>query len=240
MSSPHDPGHSDEIRRIHERYAARDRKGVSARYSVLAPDVYMSLLERDRVLIEWLRRARLPPPPDQTLLEVGCGSGSNLLGFLRLGFAPENLVGNELREDAATRARFRLPAATRVVTGDATTVELPLDQFHVVFQATVFSSILDARVQEMLARRMWSLVTPGGGVLWYDFVYDNPRNPDVRGVPVHRVRALFPEGRVEFVWTLTLAPPISRLVTRLHPSLYTALNLLPFLRTHRLCWITKR
>ena len=30
---------------------------------------------------------------------------------------------------------------------------------------------------------MWAAVKPGGGVLWYDFTVDNPRNADVRGVP---------------------------------------------------------
>ena len=57
-------------------------------------------------------------------------------------------------------------------------------------------SLLDDAYQERLAQRMWSLVRPGGGILWCDFVYDNPRNPDVRGVPLRRVRQLFPQGRL--------------------------------------------
>ena len=85
---------------------------------------------------------------------------------------------------------------------------------------------------------MWRWVKPGGGVLWYDFTVDNPRNPDVRGVPLARVRALFPEGRVQ-ARRITLAPPIARAVTRVHPSLYTLFNTLPPLRTHVLAWIEK-
>jgi hypothetical protein len=38
---------------------------------------------------------------------------------------------------------------------------------------------------------------------------------------------------------VTLAPPLARAVVRLHPSLYTVLNALPLLRTHRLAWIEK-
>ena len=79
---------------------------------------------------------------------------------------------------------------------------------------------------------------PGGGVLWYDFAFDNPRNPDVRGVPVSRIRQLFPEGAV-LARRITLAPPLARFLTRVHPQLYTAANVLPFLRTHVLCWIRK-
>ena len=85
---------------------------------------------------------------------------------------------------------------------------------------------------------MWRWVAPGGGVLWYDFVVDNPRNPDVRGVPLARVRQLFPQARV-VSRKVTLAPPIARLLCRLHPGLYPLANALPLLRTHVLVWLEK-
>jgi hypothetical protein len=75
-------------------------------------------------------------------------------------------------------------------------------------------------------------------VLWYDFTVDNPRNPDVRGVPLARIRRLFPDATVR-AQRITLAPPIARAVTRIHPALYTLFNTLPLLRTHLLCWLAK-
>jgi len=102
----------------------------------------------------------------------------------------------------------------------------------------VFSSLLDNAFQQCLAAAMWAAVKPGGGVLWYDFTVNNPRNPDVRGVPLARVRALFPQGHVQSQ-RVTLAPPIARAVTRVHPSLYPVLNALPLLRTHVLAWVGK-
>ena len=87
-----------------------------------------------------------------------------------------------------------------------------------------------------MAARLWRLVRPGGGVLWYDFTWDNPANPDVRGVPLRQIRGLFPGAVIE-ARRVTLAPPLSRRVTALHPALYEACNLLPALRTHLLCWI---
>ena len=67
-------------------------------------------------------------------------------------------------------------------------------------------------------------------MLWYDFTVDNPRNPDVRGVPLARLRALFPQGRMRYR-RVTLAPPLARAVTRIHPGLYRWFNALPLLRT---------
>jgi hypothetical protein len=38
----------------------------------------------------------------------------------------------------------------------------------------------------------------------------------------------------------TDAPPLARVVTRIHPKLYTVLNLCSGLRTHVLVWIQSR
>lgn len=228
------PHEIDEIRQRYQRRLSLEGNP----YNPLNADVCMGRQEKERALVRWIEKARLAPVSDLRLLEIGCGSGSNLMQFLQLGFLPENIVGNELLAERAAIARHFLPADTQILTGDASSLDLPDASFDVVLQSTVFTSILDNTFQERLAGRMWSLAKPGGGVLWYDFVYDNPRNPDVCGVPLRRVRELFPQGEMT-AWRLTLAPPISRFVTRLHPSLYTVFNALPFLRTHVLCWIKK-
>ena len=55
---------------------------------------------------------------------------------------------------------------------------------------------------------------------------------------IDAVTAALASGRLS-AERLTLAPPIARAVTRVHPGLYTLFNLLPPLRTHVLCWIAK-
>lgn len=220
------------------RYARRQSQVPSGLYDPLAPAVYMAQQERERALIRLIRTVGLAPVAEKRVLEIGCGSGSNLLELLGLGFVPENLVANELLEERAALARRRLPQGVRILPGDATGLDLGNDAFDVVYQSTVFTSLLDNAFQQELARRMWQWVKPGGGILWYDFVFDNPRNPDVRGVPVRRIRELFPQADIRSR-RVTLAPPISRRVTRLHPELYRVFNAFPFLRTHVLCWIGK-
>lgn len=226
----------DEPAAIAERYARR--ANTDDRYDPLRAAVYMAAQERERALIRLLRSVGLPPLAERTVLEVGCGAGGNLLGLLRLGFRPTNLCGNELLPESVAVARERLPAAIRLLPGDALQLELPPASFDVVLQSTVFTSILDPDFQQRLAHRMWNWVKPGGGVLWYDFTFDNPRNPDVKGVSLARIRQLFPEGRV-LARRVTLAPPISRLVTRIHPALYTVFSSIRPIRTHVLCWIGK-
>jgi SAM-dependent methyltransferase len=222
---------------VRERYARRT--APPDRYAITDPAVYMTVQEKERALIRWLTQwSGFPIPAQVRLLEVGCGAGANLSQMLKLGLAPGNLVGNELIEERLAAARRQLPEAVRLVGGDASVLDFEAQAFDVVLQSTVFTSLLDGRFQERLAARMWDWVRPGGGVLWYDFVYDNPRNPDVRGVPLRRIRELFPQG--EITWRrVTLAPPIARRVTRLHPALYDAFNVVPWLRSHVLCWIAR-
>jgi SAM-dependent methyltransferase len=229
-------GDESELDAIRDRYA---RRRFGDRYALAHADVYMRAQERERAMLRWISRSELEPRSEIRLLDVGCGSGADLLWFIRAGFDPGKLIGNELRADAAAAARYRLPTATRVIVGDAAALDLPDASLDVVFQSVMFSSILDGGLQQSVADRMWRLVRRDGGVLWYDFLYDNPWNPDVRGVPLRRVRALFPHGILKIIWRLTLAPPVGRVVTRLHPALYTVLNVIPRLRTHVLCWIVK-
>jgi SAM-dependent methyltransferase len=200
--------------------------------------VWQTLHERQRVLLQLLAAHGRRDLAPLRLVEVGCGSGGNLLELLRLGFAPQHLRGIELLPERFAAARAVLPAAVVLEQGDASVARVEAGSQDLVLASTVFSSLLDRAFQQQLADAMWSWLAPGGAVLWYDFTFDNPRNPDVRGVPLSRLRGLFPAGRID-ARRVTLAPPLARLVCRAHPALYTAFNALPLLRTHLLAWIDK-
>ena len=225
-------GEPDAVR---ERYA---RRAASDLYSPLRPDVWQTLQERQRAMLRLFADLGWSDLSALRLLEVGCGSGGNLLELLRLGFAPERLSGAELLPERLAQARRVLPASVVLFEGDALAMNVAAASHDVVLVSTVFSSLLDDAFQQRLADAMWSWLKPGGGVLWYDFTVNNPRNADVRGVPLRRVRQLFPQATVR-TRRVTLAPPIARAVTRVHPSLYTAFNCLPLLRTHALVWLGK-
>jgi SAM-dependent methyltransferase len=235
MHDSHDGHDAHEARAVAERYA---RRAAPDRYSLLQPDVWQTVHERQRTMLQLFARLGWHDLSRRSVVEVGCGAGGNLLELLRFGFRPEHLAGVELLPERFALARKLLPAAVTLWQGDAAVVDLNGARPDVVLQSTVFSSLLDNDFQRRLAERMWSWVAPGGGVLWYDFTVDNPRNRDVRGVPLKRVRALFPRGSV---WhrRITLAPPLARALCRVHPALYPLFNALPPLRTHLLAWIEK-
>jgi len=230
---------SDETRAVAERYARR--AAGDDRYSLLKPDVWQTLQERQRALLGLFKRAGITDLSTLDLTEVGCGSGGNLLELLRLGFAPQHLQGVELLPARHAQAQERLPAAIKLWLGDACDPQaapIAAASQDLVLQSTVFSSLLDDAFQQRLATTMWSWLKPRGAIVWYDFAVDNPRNPDVRGMPLSRVRQLFPAARV-VCRRVTLAPPLARRICRIHPLLYPVFNALPLLRTHRLVWLEK-
>ncbi len=225
----------DEPRAVAQRYARRE---AADRYSPLQPDVMLLLQERQRALRKRFAAQGITDLAPLRVVEVGCGSGGNLLELLRLGCRPEHLQGIELLPDRHAQARQVLPAALRLWLGDAVAAPVIEASQDLVMQCTVFSSLLDDAFQQRLADAMWRWLRPGGAVLWCDFTVDNPRNRDVRGVPLARLQALFPQGRIQSQ-RVTLAPPLARAVCRVHPKLYTFFNLLPPLRTHVLAWVEK-
>lgn len=226
-----------ELAAIGERYARRQGPAVADRYSLLRPEVWQMLQERQRAMLRLLAR-RPGRIADWRVTEVGCGAGGNLLELLRLGVTPEHLSGIELLPARFNAAAARLPAACKLHRCDASQAPTPPASQDLVLQLTVFSSILSDAVQQAVADAMWRWLKPGGAVLWYDFTFNNPRNADVRGVPMSRVRTLFPLARVSHQ-RLTLAPPLARAVCRVHPGFYTLFNSLPVLRTHVLACIEK-
>lgn len=226
----------DEAQAVRERYARR--LPGDPRYSLLAPAALLAFQERQRAVLSLFARLGWTDLSTLKLLEIGSGTGSNLLECLLVGFVPANLAGIELLHERHVTARDRLPSAVTLVEGDALTAIPAEASVDIVMQYTVFSSLLDDAFQHRLAAAMWSALRPGGGVLWYDFTIDNPRNADVRGVPLQRIRALFPGAAVD-ARRITLAPPIARAVARVHPALYTLFNAFPLLRTHLIAWIAK-
>lgn len=226
-----------EVAEIQARYARR-RSDDRLRNSLLHPHRFMPNLEKQRAILQLLGRRYGADLSQLDFLEIGCGHGNNLRLMIHWGFDPTRVVGNELLPERLQHTRARVPACCRLVAGDALKLDIAAGSKDIVMASTVFSSILDDEFRIKLASRMWTWVRPGGGVLWYDFTVNNPKNRDVRKVTSRELSQLFPAATIR-ARKVTLAPPLARLACRLHPSLYSGLNFFPFLRTHLVAWLSK-
>jgi ubiquinone/menaquinone biosynthesis C-methylase UbiE len=178
------------------------------------------------------------PLSDRTILEVGCGSGAWIQQFIRWGARPELITGIDLRAEALAKAKESLPAAVRLERGNAAALPFAPGLFDIVLQSTMFTSVLDAGVRRQIASEMLRVLKPDGMILWYDFLVDNPTNPDVRGVSRREINTLFSGCKFD-LRRVTLVPPVARwLAPRSWFLTYVLSHVRPFC-THYLGAITR-
>lgn len=222
--------------RIREAYERRDPSKKA--YSWFDAGHLFMVQELERRLLKELDRLGMASLASINILEVGCGNGHWLREFIKWGARPENLTGVDLLPERITQARLFSPRGLRLSEGNAAQLDFPDGSFDIVFQATMFTSILDDDLKQSVAAEMVRVLKPDGVVLWYDFRIDNPRNPDVRGIERVEIERLFPNCRVRLD-LITLAPPLLRTVARWSWLASYLLSLVPWTCSHYLGTIRK-
>jgi SAM-dependent methyltransferase len=234
---PEDASSLSETDRILAENRRRAAKIPAGRYAPWQPAEMLMCAERKRLAAAMLHRAGAFPGAETPCLEVGCGNLGWLGDLITWGVEERRLAGIELDGERARRARASLPAAD-LRQGDAASLPWGESELGLVIVSTVMTSVLDSGVRRRMADEIVRVLRPGGALVWYDFRFDNPRNPAVRGIGRRQLRALFP-GLGGEIRSLTLAPPLARLIA---PRSYPAavlLSGLPFLRTHLLAVLTR-
>lgn len=195
------------------------------------------MAERERILRELLDEHGLLPLGEREILEVGCGTGHVLAGLVDLGAREERLHGVELLEPRVELARRQQPWLD-VAQGNAEHLPHEDESIDLVLLFVVFSSILEPAMRQNVASECARVLRPGGHVLWYDFRYDNPSNPNVRGIRRGEFERLFP-GFAPSLRTLTLVPQVARRMGPLTQVLYPVLAAVPPLRTYYMALLRK-
>jgi SAM-dependent methyltransferase len=225
---PKSNGEVERLAQVYHNY--HDNPAVQNAWSLKNPGNQAILHERRQKMKILLRQANYWPLDTYTILEVGCGSGNVLAQLQQWGAQPNNLHGVDLLPDRIQAARRQYPYM-HFYHANAEQLDFDNDTFDLVLIFTVFSSILDTNMAQNVAREIDRVMTPTGAVLWYDFRYDNPRNPHVRGMKQAAIQNLFPKYE-HHLKTITLLPPLARRLGKLTRLLYPVLAAMPPLRTH--------
>lgn len=223
-------GNALELERIKEEYRRRGATIPPDYYAPWQPSVMFMASQRRRMALQLLREADVFPVATGECLEIGHGTLGWLGDLITWGVRETHIHGIELDAVRALRAREVLPVADLRI-GDASALPWPEATFQLVIASTVFTSILDDRMRARVANEITRVLASGGALLWYDFKVNNPRNPNVRGIGRKELSALFPQlrGRVKSV---TLAPPLVRVIVPWSWTLATICESIPLLRTH--------
>jgi SAM-dependent methyltransferase len=220
-----------EEARIRDAYVRR--LPLRGRDSFFSPGHLYLMQDRERHVLELLRKLGRSELDNVRILDVGCGRGQWLRQFVTWGARPGNVTGVELLPDRVMEARSLCPAGVTIECASAADMPVADHSFDIVIQSMMFSAVLDAALRQRIASEMLRALAPGGVIIWYDFFRNNPANPDVRGVTAREVVRLFPGCTVR-LQRVTLAPPLARVVAHASRHVCDLLALLPPFRTHYL------
>ncbi len=227
----------DEVKRLAYVYQTYQSKTILPKWDESNAGNRAILRERHQEIRNLLRANGLLSLSGRRVLDVGCGCGDVLASLVDFGAQTENLYGVDLFPDVIAVARQKHPGL-HFHCVNAEQVDFPNSYFGLVLLFTVFSSILDKNMARNVAHEVFRVLEPGAAILWYDLRYNNPWNPNVRGMTLERIHQVFPDLKVE-LHPITLLPSLARRLGRLTPVCYRLLATLPPLRTHYLGLLVK-
>lgn len=226
-----------ELQRLLAAYEHRARSVPAERYSRTNPGHLFALHEREATMAAMLRADGLHSLAGLRILDVGCGRGATLRQYLEYEADSSQLWGIDLFPAFVEQARSASPGL-QVICGSASDLPFPDRSFDFISQFMLFTSVLDLDMKNRVAREIDRVLVPGGRLLWYDFAFNNPANPDVRGIRLAEVRRLFPAFSMASR-KITLAPPLGRAIGRFGPAIYHLASKIRPLCTHYLCVLKK-
>jgi ubiquinone/menaquinone biosynthesis C-methylase UbiE len=228
---------SRELERIRAAYERRRNEILQARYSRCNPAQMYLLHERENAMLSLLGAAGIKSFAGSRVLDVGCGRGSTLRGLLEYGADPGLLTGVDLLQENIDEAQ-RLSPHIKTICCNASHLPLVDASVDLVFQFLLFTSVLDREMKRQIAAEIMRVLVRGGRLIWYDFAYNNPNNPDVRGIGKHEIQRLFPGFKIH-ARRVTVAPPLGRFLAKFGPAIYSLAAHSRFLCTHHLCLLQK-
>ena len=224
---------SEATRLATERYYTdyEARKGPARNDLLNNPEVLFQVLAADASLISSLRFLGLDRARTK-VLDVGCGDGSSLLPFLRLGFEPGNLVGVDIRGEKIRVAQARYPGL-QFQCADASSLDFQDETFDIVQETMIFLQIPDDDLSSRIAREMLRITKIDGHLVLSDWRFGKIGHREFKPMNTKRISALFnvgPQTILRKVFRGSLVPPVGRFFSKNLPSMYFAVSrLFPFL-----------
>ncbi|MEE9442257.1 MAG: class I SAM-dependent methyltransferase [candidate division Zixibacteria bacterium] len=210
------------------------RKDIDDRYSLTKPGNkynYKNLYNG----IEDLLLSAFSDLSEVKFLEVGCGELFWPEVFMEIGCRSENCFGTDILHQRMVKGREK-GRHTAAVTSSVLELPFKSDSFDLICQLTLMTSISEDADRDMAVEEMLRVLKPGGYILWYDFRYNNPKNPYTRAIGKNELHELFAPLPVQLK-TITVFPPLARKMPAAGVPLLKFINLFSMLRTHYLALI---
>jgi ubiquinone/menaquinone biosynthesis C-methylase UbiE len=220
---------ADDRQRVEEIFSGR--RNLTDRYTLSNPGNAFNYRQLYAIVEDSLRsHAGGRSLSDMVCLDIGSGSGFWAWQLTKMGVAEEKCTATDLlmwRLQEGVRQKYQTPR----VCCSADRLPFLDNSIDIVSQFTLFTSLLDDSVRSRTANEIARVLHPDGVCLWYDFRYNNPKNPHTRAIGRSELRSLFSGWPIQ-IRTLTLLPPLARKIPAPLGFLLKSLRGVPMLRSH--------
>ncbi|MHB8132781.1 MAG: class I SAM-dependent methyltransferase [Anaerolineaceae bacterium] len=226
---------SDDITRLREEYKNRDIRYSSLNnYSLIKPSNLFIYQQRQRIFLKDLNENIIKPFHERSILELGCGNGFILHELEFYGFSPNKIFGVDLMFPRLKQAHQNMTNSS-LVNSNGQLLPFKDSHFDMSLQFTAFSSILNFKVKQDMAREILRTINNDGTIFWYDF-WVNPINKRTKGIKPKEIFELFPNCQISMK-KITLAPPIARIIVPISWAFALFLESIKIFNSHYLAVI---
>tara|TARA_B100001123_G_C15104369_1_gene944885 strand:+ start:261 stop:965 length:705 start_codon:yes stop_codon:yes gene_type:complete len=206
------------------------KRGVNIDNIINNKGVLFQVFAHDKCLINCLSKIDLNQ--SSKVLDVGCGSGTSLLDFVKYGFNQNNLYGVDINDERIDFGKLNYPLLNLSIQ-DAAKLSFEENYFDFIFESTMFVQITDNDMSKKIANEMIRVTKKNGYIFILDWRYGKFRNSNYLACDRKRVKDIFRVGEdTEIVSVLPAAivPPVGRfLSSHLSPFYFVVSKVFPFL-----------
>ncbi len=218
---------TSELDRLKNVY--KERENINSKYNPVLPENYYLINSREKVFIKSLYKYFGTDFSHLKVLDLGFGSGIDIFTLIKSGFKIENISGVEVIEERFNKMQISIPNLN-LKFNSGFNIPFENENFDLIVQSTVFSSILNSDSRKQLSDEMIRVLKPQGKIFFYDLKYNNPWNKNIIKIDKKEIMRLFDKNFKSH--SVTLNPIVVRKIAKYSIILCEILEKCPLFCSH--------
>ena len=194
-------------------------------------EVIFQFLAKQQCIIKSLSKISLDKE-NSKIADIGCGSCTDLINLVTLGFNQKNLYGADINKTGIDFGADNFPLLNLSVQ-NATNLSFENNFFDLVYESTMFVQLTNQKVSEEIANEMIRITKSNGFLIVFDWRYGKINNKNFLSCDKQRIKKMFNVGLSTKLISIIpgmLIPPLGRFISKNLDHLYFPIaKTLPFL-----------
>ena len=191
------------------------------RDNLLNKDVLFQYLARSKCFINSISKLSLDRNLSR-IIDIGCGSCSDLINLVSFGFNQRNLYGVDINNSDINFGKTNYPNLN-LSNQNAMLLNYEDSFFDLTMESTMFVQLSNRDISKKIAEEMIRITKSKGYILLIDWRYGKLNNPKFLALNKKRVKEIFKVNKSTHLISIVpgmLIPPIGRFVSRNFSFLY--------------------